>query len=228
MGESCVSGMLRRRGALPAVSAAVVACVAVMVLPSFFGTAYTLYPLCFVDIGDSDTDLAYIDEDTWGPVVENTGSNWGGLGEDNCRVVWASEDDAPDAYVTLQLPVDFRGSIQYMEMSVLDGQADDSFTVEVYDPLWDDGAGAWVLIYDYSSAFVDENDDGVDDEIWVTHTVYFVDLVSWVCVTHGCCWYLENGLELRITATGPPWSGINMFGQLGVDWIELFGYGKPM
>jgi hypothetical protein len=52
--------------------------------------------------------------------------------------VWAATNDIPDdedwATVTLSMSETFHGSAQYVSMNVLDGQADDSFSVSVYNP----------------------------------------------------------------------------------------------
>lgn len=224
MSKEEVRKILIRGGKIPAVSVAVVTCAVVMMLPSFFGLAMPGLVLGSVDIGDGGDELAYIDESTWGDIVTDTGSSWGGLGDGTCRVVWAPGGDGNDAYVTFPMPDGFTGCIQYMEMSVLDGIGDDSFIVEAYDPALED----WVLIYEYTSVLVkDDNDDGWDEvEMWVDHTVYFVDINTWECMTHGCCWYLEDGLQVRIVATGDEWYGFDTYGQLGVDMITLYGNGK--
>lgn len=226
MRERVVRRLSMRHLRLPALSAGIVVCAAALMLPSFLGMATPGLGLADVNIGDGDGELAYIDESTWGPIVEDTGGSWGGLGEGNCRVVWAPGDDEPDAYITFPMPEGFTGSIQYMTMRVLDGMADDSFIVEAFDPGLE--VPDWVTIYQYAAVLVeDANEDGLDDvEMWVDHTVYFVDITTWECMTHGCCWYYADGLQVRITATGDQWPSFGTYGQLGVDSIQLFGNGR--
>lgn len=224
MSKRVVDVLSARHLTLPALSAGIVICVAALMLPSFLGIAANGLQLAAVDIGDGDDELAYIDESTWGPIWEDTGDSWGELGEGNCRVVWAPGGDDRDAYITFPMPDGFRGSIQYMVMTVLDGMADDSFTVEAYDP----ATLLWVPIYQYTAVMYDDSDgDGLDNvETWIDHVVYFVDITTWVCMTHGCCWYYAEGLQVRITATGDPWLYFGTYGQLGVDSILLFGNGQ--
>ncbi len=150
--------------------------------------------------------------------MTDTESGWGGLGDGTCRVVWFSGDENW-ATVTFDLPEGFTGAIQYLKMCVLDGQADDSF--EVY--LMDGQYGTWARVYEYAADSLTDPEGAAEQ--WIDHTVYFVDIDTGLCATHGCCWY-GDGVQIKIVATGDAWAGFDTYGQLGVDSIELFGSGK--
>ncbi|MCU0859437.1 MAG: hypothetical protein MUE55_02480 [Thermoplasmata archaeon] len=207
-----------KRGRLPAFTAVAAIVAAAMMLPATMGTATTDLLLQGVDIGDVASEDLLVDMEGWGPVVSDTGDNWGGLGDGDCRVVWCANDENW-ATVTFAMPEGFTGSIQYLNMRVLDGQADDSFEVYLYDPQYD----SWARVYEYTADTLTDPDGA--SEQWIVHTVYFVDLDTGLCATHGCCWY-GDGVIVKIVATGDAWGGFETYGQLGVDWIDLIGSGK--
>jgi hypothetical protein len=94
------------------------------------------------------------------------------------------------------------GKARHIQLSVLDGIADDSFNVYVQNP-----GGDWALVYHYDS-------DPSTAEYWVTHDIYSFPAGKGQ----------GNEIHLKIEATGAPWSGINRYGQLAVDWIEVWGF----
>jgi len=205
-----------KRGRLPAFTAIAAIVAAVMMLPATLGGATTNLLLQSVDIGNVASEEG-LEMDDWGVVVTGT-TGWGGLGDGTCRVVWSS-DNENWATVTFDLDDEFTGAIQYLKMRVLDGQADDSF--EVY--LMDGQYKTWARVYEYAADSLTDPEGAAEQ--WIDHTVYFVNIDTGLCATHGCCWY-GDGVQIKIVATGEAWAGFDTYGQLGVDSIELFGSGK--
>jgi hypothetical protein len=97
-----------------------------------------------------------------------------------------------------------KGSAHYIVIKHLDGFADDSFTVEALH-----ANGAWILLGSYSDQHSTEN--------WVETSFSLSSLVA------------KGGgtLTIRITLTGPHWSGYSTWGQLAIDYMELYGNGQP-
>jgi len=84
-------------------------------------------------------------------------------------------------------------------LRVLDGIADDSFNVYVSNRL-----GAWVLAYSYVA-------DPSKDEVWIEHEIRLPNVEG-----------LFPFLHLMIVPTNVGWDGYNTWGQLAVDYIELY------
>lgn len=106
-----------------------------------------------------------------------------------------------------------KGAAQYIKMRVLDGIADDSFTVEALHC-----NGEWRFIGEYT-----DEEPILDTETWYIREFSLTDEDgnSIVCKGRG-----KKGLTIRITSTGPIWLGYYTFGQVAVDWIELYGSGS--
>lgn len=142
----------------------------------------------------------------WGrSATDQTGGGYGGIGSGGCRIVWdpvPNPTDGPDATVVLHTP---QSSAQSLKVRHLDGLADDSFDVEVMH-----ANGSWVYVGHYTGQLT-----GTED--WI---VTDFDL-SGINLGRG------RDFQVRFTATGPQWSGFDTWGQLCIDWIELYGNGKP-
>ena len=174
--------------------------------------AYTAKPvpklLDRVDIGNTTSeathDVNVSVTDDWGPVEPATnGGNWGGFGTsgEDCRVVWHAASDPTPMYATLTL--DTGGAFaRRIVLRVLDGIADDSFNVYVKNP-----GGDWALVYSYDC-------DPSTSEFWVEHEIFSFPAGKGQGTT----------IEIKIEAIGAAWSGFNTYGQLAVDWIEVWGY----
>lgn len=77
--------------------------------------------------------------------------------------------------------------------------------IRALDGAADDGFQVYVngrLTYSYT--------DEHDTETWVTHQIPVRN---------------AGAFEVKIVPTGDPWSGITSWGQLGVNWIKLYGVG---
>ena len=185
--------------------------IAVLVLTMVLApAAYAAKPvqtiLDSVDIGDPTSELGH-NLVGWGPIEPAThGGNWGGFnatGED-CRVVSYSGDPTP-GYATLTLDTTALGETgfaRHIKLRVLDGIADDSFNVYVKNP-----GGDWALVYSYDC-------DISTNEYWVEHDIYSFPAGKGQDTT----------IEIKIEATGDPWTGFNTYGQLAVDWVEVWDH----
>jgi len=162
-------------------------------------------PLDRVDIGSETIDE--LDHDVtmpeWGPSEPSSNpGNWGRIGSEpgQCRVVWYSADPADDPWAELTL--DTGGAKgRHIKMRVLDGIADDSFNVYVKNP-----GGNWALVYSYS--------DESNTEVWKVHDIYSFPAGK----GQGAA------VEIKIEATGLAWSGFSTYGQLAVDWVEVWDH----
>ena len=186
--------------------------IAVLVLTMVLApAAYAAKPvpqlLDSVDIGtgtleEADHGVSFPD---WGPIEPTThGGNWGGFGAsgEDCRVVWHAASDPTSRYATLTLDTGGVGFARRIVLRVLDGIADDSFNVYVKNP-----GGDWALVYSYYC-------DPSTSEYWVVHDIYSFPAGKGKFTT----------IEIKIEATGAAWSGFNTYGQLAVDWVEVWGY----
>lgn len=160
-----------------------------------------------VDIGttSSETQAAVFNFAGWGPIEPTThGGNWGGFGGtgETCRVIWApsespDEEWIPDNAAVIKISTYPFGSCDQdleIEIRVLDGIADDSFTI--YEVEAED---SWDELLHY-------NDMG-STETWKWHTISLE-------INPGM-------LFLLIQADGDAWSGWTTYGQVGVDQIEI-------
>ncbi|MDD1653597.1 MAG: hypothetical protein LUQ64_03535, partial [Methanomicrobiales archaeon] len=126
-------------------------------------------------------------------------------GSANCRVAWIG-GNGPWASFTLHNAVTGKGHLLTIE--TLDGIGDDSFTVK---------AGGRIL-YAYAAKNSPLPGDGnyfgdapSSTGIWHTHHIYVPpDVLS------------GTDLTVTITATGSPWSGMEQWGQLGVDHVNFY------
>jgi len=159
-----------------------------------------------VDIGDEIDEVGHevnVSEPDWGPVEPTThGGNWGGIiSPDTCRVVSYSGDPTP-GYATLTLDTHGDSFARHIVLWVLDGIADDSFNVYVKNP-----GDEWVLVYSYTC-------DPSTSEYWVDHHIYSFPAGKG-----------QGGIiEMKIEATGGTWSGFDTYGQLAVDWVEVWDH----
>jgi hypothetical protein len=160
-----------------------------------------------VDIGNPQSEHCHFLRG-WGPIEPAThGGTWGDFGQtgENCRVVYYNTTDPPDkpwAKLTLYT---IKGAAKTLKIRALDGIADDSFEVYVKNP-----SGKWILVYSYTA-------DPSTEEKWIIHEIELPPKVA-------------KGITLRIkiVLTGEtPWWGFDTYGQLAIDWIELWGNGKP-
>ena len=154
--------------------------------------------ITYVDIGNPASEAGH-NPQGWGPIEPDAnGGNWGGFnvtGED-CRVVWADDEDPPYAeHECATVDIDF-GCLEGDKTLVLrhlDGLADDSFDVYI------DGA----LLGHYT--------DVSPTEVW--NTVNFV-VPSNVVGVH----------TVKLCATeDDPWEHWDTWGQVGFDWIKVCG-----
>ena len=157
-----------------------------------------------VDIGTASDGV--VSPDDWGPIEPTThGGNWGGIGSESppgtCRVVWHAAGDLSGEYATLTLDTSGQGFARHIKMRVLDGIADDSFNVYVMNP-----GGDWVLVYSYA--------DQTSTETWIVHDIYGFPAGKGQ----------GNAINIKIEATGAAWSGFSTYGQMAVDWVEVWGF----
>jgi hypothetical protein len=187
--------------------------IAVLVLAMVLApAAYAAKPvpqmLDSVDIGDIASEGGHeVSYSDWGPIEPTThGGNWGGIGSETppgmCRVVWHAAGDTTLGYATLTLDTGGAGFARHIVLRVLDGIADDSFNVYVKNP-----GGDWALVYFYDC-------DPSTSEYWVEHDIYSFPAGKGQDTT----------IEVKIEATGDPWSGFNTYGQLAVDWVEVYDH----
>jgi len=189
-----------------AILAIAVLVLAIVLAPAAYAAKPTPQLLDRVDIGDPSDEVSYdINEPDWGPPEPDThGGNWGGIGAGmQCRVVWHAAGDPTLGYATLTLDTGGLGFARRIVLRVLDGIADDSFNVYVKNP-----GGDWALVYSYDY-------DPSTSEYWVEHEIY-----SFPAGKGG----QGTTIEMKIEATGDPWSGFSTFGQLAVDWVEVWGF----
>jgi hypothetical protein len=168
-----------------------------------------------VDIGEDEDEEYYLSG--WGPPEPKShGGNWGGIEsigsesiDKKCRVVYFenySEED-PDLASAVVTLYPHSGSSRKIIMRVLDGIADDSFKVSVMGK-----HGNWVEIGSYNA------DNDATNEFWMEHE-FEIPVKE-----------IKAGRPLQVkieaTETSPKWWGFNTYGQLAVDWIELWGNGS--
>jgi hypothetical protein len=183
--------------------------IAVLVLAMVLApAAYSAKPVSTildrVDIGDPLDEVGYdISEPDWGPPEPFTnGGGWGGIGAGmQCRVVSHFNDSTP-GYATLTLDTGGTGFARHIKLCVLDGIADDSFNVYVMNP-----GGDWALVYSYIC-------DPDTSEYWIVHDIYSFPAGKGQFTT----------IEIKIEATGGTWWGFDKYGQLAVDWVEVWGF----
>lgn len=153
-----------------------------------------------LDRVDFSTTGTTCSEPTWGATT--AGGNYGGRQTESCVVRPANTNDSIDsAEVILLTP---QGSAKKLIIRHLDGIADDSFDVKVQH-----ANGEWVFVGSYQ-------DDG-SSERWKTAEF---DLTG---ITLG----RGRDIPVKIIATGAIWSEKPIWGQLAIDWIELWGNGQP-
>jgi hypothetical protein len=183
-----------------------------------------------VDIGNTASEAGHVLQG-WGPVEPTTHpGGWGGISTETpsgtLRVLWYSdlngnwdsgchEDGEPNAaavsgkWAQVTLFKWARTAAKTITIRHLDGTADDSFEVWVQNPADEQ----WVPVGSYTA-------DVDTDENWVTSSFSLDDKVA------------QGGpdrsykVQIRATAAAP-WTWWCWWGQVGIDWIELRGDGKP-
>lgn len=193
---------------------AVAALVLAMVLaPAAYAAKPVPQMLDSVDIGDITSETGH-NLVGWGPIEPAThGGNWGGFGPaepytGDCRVTWYPDQvslptaDTPEATLILDTTaLGEEGFARHIKMCVLDGIADDSFNVYVKNP-----GGDWALVYSYTDFYTSEE--------WIVHDIYSFPAGKGQGTT----------IEIKIEATGEAWSGFGTYGQLAVDWVEVWDH----
>jgi hypothetical protein len=167
------------------------------------GGSGTTEELDYVDIGDPGSEVGHLLLG-WGPVEPATsGGNYGGV--DDCRVTW--EPGRPDrrifraASFLMTVPCGYQAT--KLELTVLDGLADDSFKVYV----------GFKKVYSYTG-----EQTGTED--WITHEI---ELNSRCSPCRTCRCFRPSRILVTIIATGPAWSSFDTYGQLAVDEARLLG-----
>jgi hypothetical protein len=108
----------------------------------------------YVDIGDTTSEAGH-NLQHWGPIEPATsGGPYGGI--DNCRAVWAPEDDDDWATIDLDFGSD-PGTCKRLVIHHLDGLAKDSYEVYI----------GGLLVFSYTG-------DDLTDEIWMEATISVV------------------------------------------------------
>jgi hypothetical protein len=121
---------------------------------------------------------------------------WGGeYGEGAVTAFPGDSDDA--GYIELEWD---EGKARHIIVRVLDGIADDSFNVYVENP-----GGNWALVYSYSA-------DPSTTEYWVEHHIY----------SFPACKGQGPYIHMKIEPINVGWSGFNTWGQLAVDYVEIW------
>lgn len=142
----------------------------------------------------------------WGrSATDETGGGYGSVGLGGCRIVWDSGlggDGSRDAKVLLEPG---KGAVKSLVIRHLDGLADDSFAIYVQRP-----NGSWLHVGSYADQYSSEN--------WLETTF---DL-SGYGFGRG-----RKEIGLKLESTGEAWSGFETWGQLCIDWLEVYGSGKP-
>jgi uncharacterized repeat protein (TIGR01451 family) len=166
----------------------------------------TLTPLDSVDIGNPSSESGH-NLFGWGPIEPDThGGSWGGIGTDplspdkKTRVTWF-DDEQPWALFKLDAGPSAKN---LLKLRVLDGVGDDSFDVYVNGD----------LIYSYLGKN-NPNSGGQNlfgqtagsGEFWNIHQLYVP---------------YSGELVIAVVATGGKWSLFDPYGQLAVDWAELY------
>lgn len=151
-----------------------------------------------IDIGDPTSEtqtvvgLQGVRVWSWGPIEPTThGGSWSAIAPGTCRVTYAPVSDRDKAAYVRVCGVGSFARDGVLTLRVLNGQAVDSFKVYVNG----------VLIDTYTPV-------AHTGEVWETHTYNLLTMPT------GC-------VTIKIEATGPSWSGINTYGQLAVDWVNL-------
>lgn len=175
-----------------------------------------------VNLGDPTSETGH-NLEGWGPIEPDThGGNWGNIsGEAGCdlpegmacdkklRTAYATDEpDHPEikgrmASVTLKPEKKSWGLMRGVEMRVLDGIGNDDFLVFAKDKF-----DRQIMVSKYIS-------DESTAEKWVVHNFQLEPKF----------WLTPGPIELTIMATGSDWEQKKTYGQLGVDWIKLYGVG---
>jgi hypothetical protein len=193
----------------------------------FINNHLALRQIDFVNIGDPASETGH-NLEGWGPIEPQTnGGNWGQIASEAtstdcqlavgencdaaCRVVYSgnnpTEPDHPSlvgrsAYLVLNKHDNGWGP-KKVSLRVLDGVANDDFIVFIKD-----NKNQWVEAYEYIS-------DPSTTEEWKVHE-FALPINTWA----------NKPIEMKILATGNNWSLFDSYGQLGIDWVKLYGFGK--
>ncbi|HUU63928.1 MAG TPA: CFI-box-CTERM domain-containing protein [Dehalococcoidia bacterium] len=157
-------------------------------------------PVDYVDIGDTTSEAGH-NLQGWGPIEPATsGGGYGGI--DDCRcTVNGSECSNPELFWgSLTLDTGTGMTATELLLSVLDGSGNDSFEVYVNSH----------LVKTYT-----DPDPIIDPETWYTHNISISDL------------NLSGSITVKVDCTASAWSGCPTYGQLAVDWAELYAETTP-
>jgi len=134
--------------------------------------------------------------DSFNPQISGS---WGGEFGDGAVTAWGDED--PAGYITFTWG---EGKARRIELRVLDGSADDSFNVYVKNP-----GGNWALVYSYT-----DTPPALDSEMWFVHDIYSFPAGKGQ----------GPSIDMKIEATGPEWDSFGTYGQLAVDYVEVYDH----
>jgi hypothetical protein len=175
---------------------AMIVCVA-LILNAGLVMAASNVVLDKIDVGN-ETAEQWAGMSSWGPLATPPPPAL------NSRVIWDISDNDTAATITFNRSIS-RGAATALNISHLDGIADDSFDVYVKDAHDD-----WVFVGNYT--------DFYSVDTWVT---------SEFPLPNGKSLQLGRGgtVEVKLVATGPMWAQFKDNGQVQIDWIELIGNG---
>jgi len=182
---------------------ALVASLASAAIIPYFGQVQTTMDVkqsIVMDDGDWDEPITTTIEEAYGGCCycyEHTVENNG------CEGVWLDWQHTGDPdlegidILVLEKTICEPKVLTQLVLNVLDGQADDSFCVWIDD----------VCVYSYTNG-----DPPNDPEEWFVHTIDIAEKEIPCCGTH----------EIKIRATGPKWAWWETYGQVAVDYIQLW------
>lgn len=154
-----------------------------------------------IDIGDPSSELGY-NLQNWGPIEPTThGGGWGGFGDFDPPVETCRVISSPENLTGFEdwasIQSIFHEQGDWMTIRHLDGHADDSFYVYAED-------STELFYYPTDPAY---------NEYWAEHT-FLVEL--------------EPGLHtIYFTIYQDHWDHWGVYGQVGIDWIEVNPVPEP-
>jgi len=179
------------------------------------GSAVEGKPLVSIGRCDPETDLSAAGWD-----YDPTAGNWGGKDESEFAVAW--EPDAPDkpalvgrlATCTIEGVHVGKGSKAKGSKGSKGGPRPKKLEILSLEGLANDDYCVWVST-GCGDLLVGCKDPAPGTEDWVLHEFDFSDRYK--------CFGKGQDTTITIQVTGNAWDGKDTWGQLGVDYIELFG-----
>ena len=158
-------------------------------------------PVDSVDIGDTASEAGH-NLQGWGPIEPATsGGGYGGIDDCRCTVNGSECGDSDLFWGSLTLDTGTGMTATELLLSVLDGSGNDSFEVYVNSH----------LVKTYT-----DPDPIIDPETWYTHNISISDL------------NLSGSITVKVDCTAAPaWGSCPTYGQLAVDWAELYAETTP-